>query len=159
MREKTCYLGDGYHYIAQVVVFYSMGHRNVYTIPYSGEFLLAQHFAEMRSVSSEKIFRSFYFCRTNVWCSDHTTTSWWPGLTCKPKKWPWTMKREESLCNSGLVFLCVEAFATRKLSARTGSVGEKLACCAALLISTSTTSVRLVRVSWHFVYIVADSFL
>ena len=97
--------------------------------------------AKLKYASRIFNFRGFYFHGTNVWCSDHTPTSWWPCPTCEPKRRPKQRSEEASLCNNSLVFLCVKAFAISKVSRlppwkRNWLVEQKDS---ALLISTSTT--------------------
>ena len=82
--------------------------RKTHTV-YSGKLSLVQNFAEMRP-DFRRNFSQFYF-RTLLY------KSWWPRPTCEPKKNDNERPREgASLCNNGLVFLCVKAFAITKVS-------------------------------------------
>ena len=98
--------------------------RKTHTV-YSGKLSLVQNFAEMRP-DFRRNFSQFYF-RTLLY------KSWWPRPTCEPKKNDNERPREKaSLCNNGLVFLCVKAFAITKVSRplpRAKKTGERIQHC------------------------------
>ena len=112
-------------------------------IPYSGKFSLVQNFVEMRPDSSEEILRLLFLwnrCVT-LWPHPYQLTA---THTCKVKEQDKERQSEEaSLYNNGPVFLLCGALCSYK-SIKTAATSKKLACWdSTLLISTSTTSERL----------------
>ena len=76
----------------------------------------------------QKKFSQSYFCRTNAWCSDHISTSWWPCSTFEPKKQHWMTKWRNQLVQQrpSVSFVWRPSQLCKYQDCPT--LGEKLAC-------------------------------
>ena len=105
---------------------FTLRSKSMLQIPYSGKFSLVHNLVEMDPDSFKEIF---IFAEMNMWCSDHTPTSYGHAPHTNWRNDTEWQSKEASLCSNSLVFLLCgglcnyESIKTAVIGKKTGSEG------------------------------------